>query len=93
MSTITEALIGRKATSKGGKGVIRYLGETEFAEGVWVGLELTSPTGICCRLYANLSIHITQNKMQSFLYIRPTLIFQQLNKKQAGQQASKQTNK
>ena len=36
MSVIAETHIGRKATFKGGTGIIRYVGETEFAEGVWV---------------------------------------------------------
>ena len=47
MATITEAHIGRKAIFKGGKGIIRYVGETEFAKGVWVGVELAVPEGIC----------------------------------------------
>ena len=47
MSAISKAHIGRKATFKGGKAIIRYVGETEFAEGVWVGVELASPKGIC----------------------------------------------
>ena len=46
MTTITEDHIGQKATFKGGKGIIRYVGETEFAEGVWVGIELAVPEGI-----------------------------------------------
>ena len=44
-TTITEAHIGKKATFKGGKGIIRYVGETEFAEGVRVGVELALPEG------------------------------------------------
>ena len=51
MTTITEAHIGRKGTFKGGKGIIRYVGETEFAEGVWIGLELETPTGMYSSIY------------------------------------------
>ena len=51
MTTITEAHIGRKGTFKGGKGIIRYVGETEFAEGVWIGLELETPTGMYLSIY------------------------------------------
>ena len=46
MTSITEAHVGRRVTFKGGEGIIRYVGETEFADGVWVGLELAASAGI-----------------------------------------------
>ena len=55
---VTEAHIGRKATSKNVKGIIRFVGETEFGKGVWVGLELFAPTGIQPSVNRNLC---TQN--------------------------------
>ena len=45
MSSITSAHVGLKASFKGGEGIIRYVGETDFQDGVWVGLELETPTG------------------------------------------------
>ena len=71
MSTITEAHIGQKATFKGGKGIIRYVGETEFAEGVWVGLELAVPKGVCCYLQANVSVStgFLYKKLSMYLYV------------------------
>ena len=56
MASITEAHVGRKASFKGGKGIIRFVGETEFAEGVWVGLERETPTGISFFLFACLHL-------------------------------------
>ena len=47
MTTITKEHIGQKATFKGGKGIIRYVGEIALAKGVWVGIELAVPAGIC----------------------------------------------
>ena len=48
-AAIAETHIGRHATFARGKktfnGTIRYVGETEFAEGVWVGIELAVPKG------------------------------------------------
>ena len=48
-ATIAETHIGRQATFSRGKktfnDTIRYVGETEFAEGVWVGIELAVPKG------------------------------------------------
>ena len=47
MTTITEEDIGQKATFKVGKVITHYVGEIAFAEGVWVGIELAVPAGIC----------------------------------------------
>ena len=48
-ATITETHIGRQTTfARGNKtfnGIIRYVGETEFAEGVSVGIEIAVPKG------------------------------------------------
>ena len=48
-AAIAETHIGRQATFARGKktfnGTIRYVGETEFAEGGWVGIELAAPKG------------------------------------------------
>ena len=48
-ATIIETHIGRQATfARGNKtfnGTMRYVGETEFAEGGWVGIELAVPKG------------------------------------------------
>ena len=48
-ASITKTHIGRQATiARGNKtfnGTICYVGEAEFAEGVWVGIELAVPKG------------------------------------------------
>ncbi|KIH45129.1 CAP-Gly domain protein, partial [Ancylostoma duodenale] len=38
--------IGERVVVSGGKqGVVRFIGETEFAQGVWAGIELEQPLG------------------------------------------------
>lgn len=38
--------IGDRVLVSGGKqGVVRFLGETEFAQGIWAGIELEQPLG------------------------------------------------
>lgn len=38
--------IGERVIVSGGKqGIVRFLGPTEFAQGIWAGIELDGPTG------------------------------------------------
>ena len=37
--------VGGRVTVAGKKGVVRYHGETRFAQGEWVGVELDAPDG------------------------------------------------
>ena len=46
MRNPTETHIGRKSAFKDGKCIFRHFGETEFAEGFCVGVELALPEGI-----------------------------------------------
>lgn len=49
VSTTTDAKVGDRVviTSTTGvrHGVLRFVGKTDFAEGVWAGVELDDPTG------------------------------------------------
>ena len=45
MSQITSQHVGQSATFQGKTGIIRFVGQTEFAKGIWVGLEYAFPGG------------------------------------------------
>lgn len=50
-------------------GVIAYVGPTEFAPGMWIGVELDAPTGKNAKtkcLYTNFIIFVI--KQQNFLF-------------------------
>lgn len=42
---ITSQHVGQSATFQGNNAIIRFVGETEFAKGIWVGLEYPFPRG------------------------------------------------
>ena len=56
MSTVIETHIGRKASFKGDKGIMRYVEETECAEGACVGVELASAEGFRVRVRLGLGL-------------------------------------
>ncbi|KAJ1513305.1 hypothetical protein HMI54_015105 [Coelomomyces lativittatus] len=72
-SSLTEKLaLGLKVRTNAGIGIIRFLGETKFSNGIWVGVELDEATGKNDGEVKGIRYFTTT--MNHGLFVRPSLV-------------------